>query len=109
MLTLLQASEAHTFVLFLDNCRVHHSKKASKFLEDNKVEAIFNVPYGPEYNPIERVWARFKAEFKKIKMAQIIEGHSPDYDKLIRKIMRSYPPEKIMSIVGKTMKSFMGG
>ena len=44
-------------MLFLDNFRVHYSKKASKFLEDNKVEAIFNVPYGPEYNPIERVWA----------------------------------------------------
>ena len=68
---------------------------ASKFLEDNKVETIFNVPYGPEYNPIERVWARFKAEFKKIKMAQIIEGLSPDYEKLIRKIMRGNPPEKI--------------
>ena len=108
MLTLLQASEAQTFVLFLDNCRVHHSEKASKFLEDNKVEAIFDVPYEPEYNPIERVWARFKAEFKKIKMAQIIDGHSPDYDKLIRKIMHSYPPEKISSIVEKTMKAFMG-
>ena len=108
MLTLLQASEPQTFVLFLDNCRVHHSKKASKFLEDNKVETIFNVPYGPEYNPIERVWARFKAEFKKIKMAHIIEGQCPNYEKMIRKIMTSYPPEKISSIVGKTMRSFMG-
>ena len=63
------------------------------------------MPYGPEYNPIERVWARFKAEFKKIKMAEIIEVLSPDYEKLIRKIMRGYPPEKISSIVSKSMIS----
>ena len=52
------------------------------------VDAIFNIPFGPEYNPIERVWTRFKEEFQNIKMAHIIEGHSPDYEKLIRKIMR---------------------
>lgn len=49
----------------MDNCRVHHSKKVAKFLEENKIEAVFNIPYGPEYNPIERVWAQLKAEFKK--------------------------------------------
>ena len=94
--------------MFLDNCRVRNSKKATKFFDENKVEIILNEPYGPEYNPIERVWARFKAEFKKIKMAQIIENLSPDYEKLIRKIMRAYPPEKISSIVGKTMRSYIG-
>ena len=41
----------------MDNCNVHHSKKVAKFLEENGISAIFNVPYSPEYNPIERVWA----------------------------------------------------
>ena len=27
------------------------------FVESNSIQVIFNVPYGPEFNPIERVWA----------------------------------------------------
>jgi transposase len=53
LLVLLDSSKASEFVIFLDNCRVHHSKKVDQFLKENKIEVIFNVPYGPEYNPIE--------------------------------------------------------
>ena len=91
----------------MDNCRVHHSKKVAKFLEENKIEAVFNIPYGPEYNPIERVWAKLKAEFKKRKMAAILEETVPNYPKLIRAIMSSYPPEKIQSICRKTSASML--
>ena len=44
----------------MDNCRVHHSKKVTKFLLKNGIETIFNNAYAPEYNPIERVWAQLK-------------------------------------------------
>ena len=37
----------------------------AKFLEETGISVIFNVPYGPEYNPIERVWAQIKLTFKK--------------------------------------------
>ncbi len=39
--------------LFLDNCSVHHSKKAKEFLIAHNIKAIYNVPYSPQYNPIE--------------------------------------------------------
>jgi transposase len=39
---------------------VHHSIKAQAFIRENNIDVIFNVPYGPEYNPIERVWAQIK-------------------------------------------------
>ena len=60
VLTVLESSKPTDFVLFLDNCRVHHSKKVTKFLLENGIETIFNVAYAPEYNPIERVWAQLK-------------------------------------------------
>ncbi len=102
---LLDSSKASEFVIFLDNCRVHHSKKVDEFLKENKIEVIYNVPYGPEYNPIERVWAQFKAEFKKQKMSLILEGKAPNYEKMIRGIMTKFPKDKISSICSKMMKS----
>jgi transposase len=75
----------------MDNCRVHHSIKASNFIKENHIDVIFNVPYGPEYNPIERVWAQLKLQFKKQRLQAVLNGESPDYDKLVRKVLKEYP------------------
>ena len=107
-LTVLERSKSREFVLFLDNCRVHHSKKVTKFLLENEINVIFNVAYAPEYNPIEQVWAQLKAQFKKEKMGLILEGRSPNYEKIIRRILQAYPAEKISSICAGTMRSQMG-
>jgi transposase len=32
---------------------------------NNNVKSIFNVPYKPDYNAIENVWAEAKKEFRK--------------------------------------------
>ena len=108
VLTVLERSKPETFVLFLDNCRVHHSKKVSQFLLENRIDVIYNVTYGPQYNPIERVWAQIKLLFKKQKMANILEGRASNYEKMIRETMDTYPGEKISSICKGTMRSQMG-
>ena len=105
LLTLLQHSPSSEFALFVDNCRVHHSIKVGEFMKDNKILAIFNVPYGPEFNPIERVWSRIKTSFKKERLSEILEGNSPDYTKLVRRSMLSCSNETICSICRKTMRS----
>jgi len=66
------------------------------------------VTYGPQYNPIERVWSQIKLLFKKEKMGHILKGRSPNYEKMIRQIMDTYPGEKISSICKGTMRSQMG-
>ena len=108
VLTVLQRSKPETFVLFLDNCRVHHSIKVKAFLLENRVDVIYNVAYGPQYNPIELVWAQIKLLFKKEKMGQILDGRYPKYDKIIRQIMDAYPAEKISSICSGSVRSQMG-
>ena len=108
MLTVLERSKPETFVLFLENCRVHHSKKVSQFLLENRIDVIYNVTYGPQYNPIERVWSQIKLLFKNEKMGHILEGRAPNYEKMIRQIMDAYPGEKISSICKGTMRSQMG-
>ncbi len=78
-------------MVFVDNCRVHHSKKVAEFIKANQIELIFNVPYGPEFNPIERVWSKIKLAFKKTRMDAILEGKSPKFETILRKILTEYP------------------
>ena len=73
------ATPCQNAVLFLDNCRVHHSKKVKGHLKDVDLTTIFNVPYSPQYNPIERVWAMVKMQYKKMKLRALQGGVKIDY------------------------------
>jgi len=43
--------------MVVDNVRYHHSMYIKKWLSYNpKIELVYLSPYGPELNPIERVW-----------------------------------------------------
>ena len=41
-------------------------------------------------------------------MNLLLEGHCPNYEKMIRRILQAYPTEKISSICAGTMRSQMG-
>ena len=51
----------HVF-LFIDNVSIHTSKAAMRFLADHakEITVIFNAPYTPELNLIERYWGFLK-------------------------------------------------
>ena len=89
----------------MDNCRVHHSIKAQTFIRENNIDVIFNVPYGPEYNPIERVWAEIKLQFKKRRPEAILSGEIPDFEKLLRAVLKKYISAAIGELVRKTTLS----
>ena len=46
--------------LFMDNASIHHSKIVKKYTSDNNINNLFNVPYSPEYNPIELMFSKHK-------------------------------------------------
>lgn len=51
--------------LLMDNARIHHYKKLKEFINNNSnIDIIYNVPYSPEYNPIERVFNEAKNYLK---------------------------------------------
>ena len=48
--------------LFLDNCSIHHTKAVQKYLDehDERLSIIWNAPYAPNLNLIERFWGHLK-------------------------------------------------
>lgn len=50
--------------LFLDNARIHHSKIVQEYVTNNKLNFLFNVPYSPEFNPIEFMFSKLKRNIR---------------------------------------------
>ena len=49
--------------MFLDNCSIHNSKAVQRFVADHadQLTLIWNAPYTPELNLIERYWGHLKS------------------------------------------------
>jgi len=79
----------NSYSLLLDNARIHHYRKLKDFLaekKNKKINLIYNVPYTPETNPIERVFNDIKRNLKNERI---------DNANLISKI------QKILKIINK--------
>ena len=65
--------------LFMDNLAAHKSEKSKTEMAMLGFRCIFNVPYSPEYNPIEFVFSKVKQKFRTLrarKLAGVIQdGH----------------------------------
>ena len=51
--------------LFMDNARIHHYKKFKENMKERKKDIIYNIPYSPQFNPIEYVFNVLKIEIAK--------------------------------------------
>jgi transposase len=61
---LKRSNAGKKIALFLDNCSIHTAKKVKEFLNFKKIPFIFNLPYAPRFNGIERLWAQMKKRFR---------------------------------------------
>ena len=52
-------------------------------MKDNDVEVLFNVPYSPDYNPIEKVFNILKQKYKKLRLSAITNNHRANTERLI--------------------------
>ena len=54
-------------VLVMDNMKSHHAKAVKELLDSSGVRYIYLPPYGPDLNPIEKLWSKVKALLRKFK------------------------------------------
>ena len=58
--------------LFMDNLSSHTSERAKQAMRDKGIRYIYNVPYSPDYNPIEFVFSIVKRNFKGLRAKKMI-------------------------------------
>ena len=70
--------------LFFDNLAVHKTKVIREKCKELGIPILFNVPYQPDYNPVECCISKMKNYFKKEKLRRLVEGETIDYTELIK-------------------------
>jgi transposase len=41
--------------LLMDNAKIHHTKKLKEYINKKNIKVLYNIPYCPEFNPIENI------------------------------------------------------
>ena len=73
-------------------------------MRDHGFRFIYNVPYSPEYNPIEFVFSEVKANFKALRskkfMGLVMDGH----ESLVVQALKAVKKKNIASCVNHVIK-----
>lgn len=84
--------------ILLDNARIHHSKMFKNYINDKKnIQLIFNVPYSPEYNPIEKVFNEVKHNLRKLKIK------NSNIKTYINKVFKNISKEHLVNYYNKSL------
>ena len=54
---LVEKNKRKRLVVYMDNLKVHRNPEMEQHMRDLKIEWIWNVPYMPEFQPIETVFS----------------------------------------------------
>ena len=48
--------------------RSHHAKEVKNLLDKKHIQYLYLPPYSPDYNPIENMWSKIKANMREQKV-----------------------------------------
>ena len=92
MENLSQAHPNTLIILQVDNGRPHTAKKLQV---PNNIVLLFQPPYSPELNPIERLWQALKRDLKWELFSTLDELHL-----FLDRILKQLTPKFIASVCG---------
>ena len=101
--TVQERNPATPVAIFMDNASFHRSKVVTAYLKESGIQAIFNLPYSPQYNPIERVWALVKNRYKRRKLEKVGGGQQVDHEKIVRESVEGVSGDTIRNICKKVV------
>ena len=89
--------------LLMDNARIHHAKIVKEYMENNTNDILYNVPYHPEFNPIEKCFSVFKNNIKKMKNNENINNLKTNISTTINNIKKKF----LKNFFHKSLVSFL--
>ena len=77
-------------IVIMDNLSVHKMAEIVTLIKDAGADVLFLPPYSPEFNPIEKVWAKMKDIIRKMDTM-----NRENFDKAVAKAMDAITAEDI--------------
>lgn len=62
----LSTGSTSTVLVVMDNCSIHHVISVKKILAGVGILLVFQLPYSPDYNPIEFVFSKVKSSMQTV-------------------------------------------
>ena len=85
--------------LFMDNLTSHTSKKSQGEMRRLGLRYIYNVPYAPDYNPIEMVFSQIKQKFRSLRTQKLTGQTNASHEDLIRQAVESVKKKNVQKCV----------
>ena len=90
--------------IFLDNLSSHRSNQSKDTMRELGFKYVFNVPYSPDYNPIEFVFAKVKHEFRTLRAQKLTGVIQDSHEALIAKAVKSVRKQDVVNSVNHVLK-----
>ena len=68
-------------------------------MREHGFRMIYNVPYSPEYNPIEFVFSQFKRNFRALRAMKLVGLIQDSHEALIEKALKKIKKKDVVSCV----------
>ena len=79
------ATSGQKICLFMDNLSAHTSERAKNYMRELGFRYIYNVPYSPQWNPIELTFSKVKQRFKALRAQKLAGQRQDDHRALVEK------------------------
>ena len=88
----------------MDNLSAHTSEKSKKEMTNLGFKYIYNVPYSPEYNPIEFVFSKVKQRFRSLRARKLAGLIQDSHEAMVREAVLSVKKKDIVNCVNHVFK-----
>ena len=101
---LREANPDDKIAIFMDNLSVHTSDRAKDAMREHGFRWIYNVPYSPEYNPIEFVFSQVKANFRKLRAKKFMGLTTDSHEALVAKAFQQIKKGNVVKCIDHSLK-----
>ena len=88
----------------MDNLPVHTSEDMKKFYREQGFKWCYNLPYSPEYNPIELVFSKVKHTFKMLRAKKMTGLIQDGHEAMVVKAVRAVRKQDIVNCIDHVLK-----
>ncbi len=81
--------------VLLDNCKIHKARVTTEVVERLDINMIWNVPYRPDLNGIEFVWAIAKRRFRQLQLQRMMGTLNRTFEECVDQAMADLTQEQI--------------